>query len=227
MRRADRLFQIVQHLRARRLTTAAQLSEFLGVSTRTIYRDIADLSQSGIPINGEAGVGYAVDRSFELTALMFSREEVESVVVGLRMTQAFCGPLLRTAAVSALDKVILAMPQSRRAEVEKPQIYAPAFGTPPVTLLVESLRQAIDDHAGLRITYAASQARPAQRIVQPLALHFWGAVWTLAAYCELRSDFRTFRLDRISVFERTGTVFEEQPGRTLQDYLRHVGANPH
>src|SRR5208283_4692215 len=125
MRRADRLFQIVQHLRARRLTTAAQLADFLSVSERTIYRDVRDLSLSGIPVIGEAGVGYCVDRSFELTALMFTREEVEAVVVGLRMVQAFGGPKLRAAAVPALDKVILALPKSRRAEVDRPQIYAP------------------------------------------------------------------------------------------------------
>jgi predicted DNA-binding transcriptional regulator YafY len=124
MRRADRLFQIVQHMRARRLTTAAQLAELLAVSERTIYRDIRDLSLSGIPIQGEAGVGYGLDRSYELTALMFTPDEVEAVVVGLRMAQAFTGNRLRDASVTALDKVVLALPKGRRAEVEHPQIYA-------------------------------------------------------------------------------------------------------
>ena len=92
MRRADRLFQIVQHLRARRLTTAAQLAGWLGISQRTVYRDIRDLSLSGVPVQGEAGVGYRIDRSYDLTPLMFTRDEVEAVVVGLRMAEAFAGP---------------------------------------------------------------------------------------------------------------------------------------
>jgi len=112
MRRADRLFQIVQHLRARRLTTAAELADLLSVSERTIYRDIRDLSLSSIPIQGEAGVGYRLDRSFELTALMFTPDEVEAVVVGLRMAQAFAGSRLSDASVTALDKVILALPKA-------------------------------------------------------------------------------------------------------------------
>src|ERR1035441_2221216 len=97
MRRADRLFQIVQHLRARRLTTAAQLAALVQVSERTIYRDIRDLSLSGIPILGEAGVGYRIDRSFDLTPLMFTREEVEAIVVGLRMVEGVGDSTLKRA----------------------------------------------------------------------------------------------------------------------------------
>ncbi len=225
MRRADRLFQIVQHLRARRLTTAAQLAEFLGVSERTIYRDVRDLSLSGIPVKGEAGVGYCVDRSFELTALMFTREEVEAVVIGLRMVQAFGGPRLRTAAVPALDKVILALPKSRRVEIDKPQIYAPISNAHRMNdKLLETARSAIDGSAVLELTYADEEGRETRRVVRPLALHFWGSVWTLAAWCELRNDFRSFRLDRVRGCAPTGASFHDEPGKTLRDYLRSVGA---
>src|ERR1700678_3408100 len=149
MRRADRLFQIVQHLRARRLTTPAELAE------RTIYRDIRDLSLSSIPVQGEAGVGYRLDRSFELTALMFTPDEVEAVVVGLRMAQAFAGQRLSDASVTALDKVILALPKHRRAEVERPPIFAPAVHAhQQVDTLRERLTAAINDKAVLRMTYA-------------------------------------------------------------------------
>jgi predicted DNA-binding transcriptional regulator YafY len=225
MRRADRLFQIVQHLRARRLTTAAQLAQFLEVSERTIYRDVRDLSLSGIPIRGEAGVGYCVDRSFELTALMFSRDEVEAVVVGLRMVQAFGGPKLRAAAVPALDKVILALPKHRRAEIDRPQIYAPVFNAHrAIDKLLEATRTAIDDHAVLDLTYIDNGGRETRREIRPLALHFWGSAWTLAAWCGLRNGFRNFRLDRVSACVRTGASFTEEPGKTLADYLRSVGA---
>lgn len=224
MRRADRLFQIVQHLRARRLTTAAQLGELLGVSERTVYRDIRDLSLSGIPVTGEAGVGYCLDRGFELTALMFTPDEVEAVVVGLRMAQAFGGQRLRDASVTALDKVILALPKHRRAEVERSQIYVPPMQRHrEVDPMRETLNAAIHDRAVLRICYADDAGKGTEREIQPLALHFWGSVWTLAAWCRLRRDFRSFRLDRVGECARTGEVFREEPGKSLRDFLRMVG----
>jgi predicted DNA-binding transcriptional regulator YafY len=224
MRRADRLFQIVQHLRARRLTTAAELANLLSVSERTIYRDIQDLSLSSIPIQGEAGVGYRLDRSFELTALMFTPDEVEAVVVGLRMAQAFAGHRLSDASVTALDKVILALPKQRRAEVERSQIYVPPMSTHrEVDPIRETLNAAINDHAVLCLTYADDSSKQTRRNVRPLALHFWGSVWTLAAWCELRVDFRSFRLDRIRACERAGASFSDEPGKTLADFLRSAG----
>lgn len=225
MRRADRLFQIVQHLRARRLSTAAQLADLLAVSERTIYRDVRDLMLSGIPVRGEAGVGYCVDRSFELTALMFSREEVEAVVVGLRMAQAFGGPKLRTAAVPALDKVILALPKARRAEIDRPQMYAPLDNAHrALDKLIETARSAIDERAILSLTYTDDQGRETQRDVRPLALVFWGSAWTLGAWCGLRNGFRSFRLDRVRNCDRTGATFVDESGKTLADYLRAAGA---
>jgi predicted DNA-binding transcriptional regulator YafY len=226
MRRADRLFQIVQHLRARRLSTARQLAQFLGVSERTIYRDVQDLSLSGIPVKGEAGVGYGLDRSFELTPLMFTPEEVEAVVVGLRMVEAFGGPRLRSAAVPALDKVVLALPKGRRTEVDRPQIYAPTVNSHrAVDGLLENVRAAIHDRAVLTLTYSDDQGRQTERPVQPLALHFWGSAWTLAAWCRSRKGFRNFRLDRIKACVRTGETFTDEPGKTLADFLRSVGAS--
>ena len=226
MRRADRLFQIVQHLRARRLTTAAQLADFLGVSERTIYRDVRDLSLSGIPVRGEAGVGYGVDRSFELTPLMFTRDEVAAVVVGLRMVQAFAGPGLRTAAVPALDKVILALPNARRADIDRPQMYAPLGNAHrAVDHLIETARAAIDERAILQLTYLDEQGRETERAIRPLALSFWGSTWTLGAWCGLRNDFRSFRLDRVRACVRTGDLFRDEPGKTLADYLRAAGAD--
>jgi len=224
MRRADRLFQIVQHLRARRLTTAAELASLLSVSERTIYRDIRDLSLSSIPIQGEAGVGYRLDRSYELTALMFTPDEVEAVVVGLRMAQAFAGHRLSDASVTALDKVILALPKSRRAEVELSQIYVPAVHAHrEIDPMREALNAAINEHAILHLTYADDGRKQTRRNVRPLALHFWGSVWTLAAWCELRLDFRSFRLDRIRKCDRTGYTFTDEQGKTLADFLRSAG----
>jgi len=225
MRRADRLFQIVQHLRARRLTTAAELAQFLAVSERTIYRDVRDLSLSGVPVKGEAGVGYCLDRSYELTALMFNPDEVESVVVGLRMARAFAGPRLRDASITALDKVILALPKHRRAEVDRSPIHVPAVSAHrEVDSVREILASAIHDSSVLRITYADNEAQPTERCIQPLGIYFWGSVWTLAAWCRLRNGFRNFRLDRIQTCIPSGEMFGEEPGKTLAEYLRTVGA---
>jgi biotin operon repressor len=111
MRRADRLFQITQYLRGRRLTTARQLAQWLSVSERTVYRDIRDLSLSGVPVDGEAGVGYRIKPGYDLPPLMFNADEIDALVIGMRMVQAWGGPQLGASAASALAKVVLACPR--------------------------------------------------------------------------------------------------------------------
>ena len=223
MRRADRLFQIVQHLRARRLTTAAQLAQWLGTSERTIYRDVRDLSLSGVPVQGEAGVGYRIDKAYELTPLMFTRDEVEAVVVGVRMVQAFGGPSLRAAAQSALNKVILALPDQRRAETEAARLFAPVFNQHrPLDDRLDLMRGAIGERQKLRVVYVDEKQARSERVIRPLGLYFWGSSWTLAAWCETRDDFRHFRLDRIETCETTGEIYPEEPEKSLDEFIRLV-----
>jgi predicted DNA-binding transcriptional regulator YafY len=215
----------VQHLRARRLTTAAQLSGWLGVSARTIYRDIRDLSISGVPVEGEAGVGYRIDRAYDLTPLMFTPDEVEAVVVGLRMAEAFAGPSLRSAARMALDKVALALPQQRRAEIEQPQLFAPTFHLDPAMgERVETVRQAIAARRKLEVTYRDKKARESRRVLRPLGLYFWGTGWSLAAWCESRKDFRSFWLHNMSSCVSLDATFEVEPEKSLAEFLKSVGA---
>jgi predicted DNA-binding transcriptional regulator YafY len=225
VRRADRLFQIVQHLRARRLTTAAQLSGWLAVSERTVYRDIRDLSLSGVPVKGEAGVGYCIDRAYDLTPLMFTPDEVEAVVVGLRMTEAFVGPSLRAAAQMALDKVALALPQQRRMEIDQTQLYAPSFHIDPALgRRVEMVRQSIAARRKLEVAYLDKKNQTTQRVLRPLGLYFWGTGWSLAAWCESRKDFRNFWLHKMTSCLVLEATFEMEPGKSLADFLRSVGA---
>lgn len=225
MRRADRLFQIVQHLRARRLTTAAQLSGWLQVSQRTVYRDIRDLSLSGVPVQGEAGVGYRIDRAYDLTPLMFTPDEVEAVVVGLRMAEAFAGPSLRSAARMALDKVALALPQQRRAEIEQPQLFAPTFHLDPALgERVEMVRQAIGSRHKLDVAYRDKQDQPSRRVLRPLALYFWGNGWSLAAWCESRRGFRSFWLHKMTACVKMDATFEMEAEKSLAEFLKSVGA---
>lgn len=225
MRRADRLFQIVQHLRARRLTTAAQLARWLEVSERTIYRDVRDLAASGIPIDGEAGVGYRVDKGFDLTPLMFDYDEIEALVAGIRMVQAFAGPGLNRAAQTALSKIALAVPAERRDEIEQPRLFAPSYWVDrAVGERVETIRKAITARRKLDLLYEDNAGQATRRRVRPLGLYFWGTKWTLAAWCESREDFRNFRLDRIQTLAASDDTFRDEPGRTLTDFLKSIGA---
>lgn len=225
MRRADRLFQIAQYLRGRRLTTAKQLSEWLTVSERTIYRDIQDLSLSGVPIEGEAGVGYRVKPGFDLQPLMFSPDEIDALVIGMRMVQAWGGPQLAASSAAALAKITLALPKDKRDFVEATAMFAPRFHIDPSHgERLEAIRQAIAQRNKLQLQYIDAKDRTSQRIVWPLAMFFWGGTWSIAAWCETRSDFRSFRLDRIQDFQ-IGKHYPDQSGRRLPDFNRAVRKN--
>jgi predicted DNA-binding transcriptional regulator YafY len=225
VRRADRLFQIVQHLRLRRTgTTARELARKLEVSERTIYRDVQDLSRSGVPIEGEAGVGYIL-RGFDVPPLMFTREEIEALVVGARMVEAWTTDQLAAAARQALQKIEAALPERLRAELDKPQIYAVDLRTrPDVRESLDAIRSAISASRRIEFDYQKEDGAASRRSVQPLGLYFWGNVWTLGSWCELRNDFRNFRLDRMSGVG-AGAAFEVVEGRTLIDFLKRMREN--
>ncbi len=221
MRRADRLFQIVQMLRRRRLTTAAQLAERLEVSERTVYRDIRDLSGSGVPILGEAGVGYRLGKDFDLPPLMFSGEEVQALVLGARMVESWGDSELRQAARSVLTKVEAVLPPSKRQQLHDTALFSLSFRvSPEVRANVGALRKAIDARTKIRLDYKDREGVASGRVVCPLGLYFWGNVWTLGAWCELREDFRNFRLDRIEKATSTNEKFRSEPPLTLEDYVR-------
>ena len=229
MRRADRLFRIVQHLRGRRLTTAAFLAGRLGVSLRTVYRDVRDLSLSGVPIEGEAGVGYRLRAGFDVPPLMFTLNEIEALAVGARMVEAWGGPVLAESARTAIEKIVAALPAERRVAVEQTRLYAPAFHVDGKAMqLLETVRGAIGARRVLRLDYRDAGGKPSAREVWPLGLYFWGGAWTVGAWCESRSDFRNFRVDRIAALETLIRRYPDQAGRRLTDYLRamQVRAKP-
>jgi predicted DNA-binding transcriptional regulator YafY len=220
MRRADRLFQIVQQLRHERLVTAAKLARHLEVSERTIYRDIADLIGAGVPIEGEAGVGYRVGKGFELPPLMFDHAEVQALVLGARMVEGWADEDLRRAARSVLAKVEAVLPSSRRKMVQDTALYALSFHVPEEAReRLGPLRRAIDERHKVSFDYEDRQGRSSGRVVRPLGLFFWGATWTLGAYCELRQDHRSFRLDRIVNLAVTEDAFEHVSPVTLEDFV--------
>lgn len=223
MRRADRLFEIVQYLRGRRLTTARQLATWLEVSERTIYRDMADLVASGMPIDGEAGVGYRIAASFDLPPLMFSHNEIEALAIGARIVESWGGPQLANGARSALAKIAAALPRDKRAALESSRLFAPGFFVDPVPgERLELMRQAMRTRRVAQLQYRDAHGVVSARRVHPLGLYFWGDAWSLAAWCELRDDFRNFRLDRIVAVQLLDETFPDVPGRRLEDYVRRV-----
>ncbi len=226
MRRADRLFEIVHYLRGRRLTTAAQLAQWLEVSERTIYRDIADLLASGIPIDGEAGVGYRLHPDFDLPPLMFNHNEIEALVIGARMVESWGGPTLAQGARSALSKIAAVLPKDKRATLESSRLFSPDFFiNPQMGAQMDVLRQAIDSHRFVRLEYRDVDSKESERRVRPLGLFFWGGAWTLGAWCELRNDFRNFRLDRVTNSVVHDERYSDEAGRRLADYLRAMSCN--
>ena len=201
MRRADRLFQIVQRLRRRgAVVTAAALARELEVSERTIYRDVADLVASGVPITGEAGVGYRLPRgAFDLPPLMFTEEEIEALVLGARVVESWADPALARAAADVLAKVEVVLPAALRERIAGATLFALNLRErQAVGDRLTTLRAAVRERRKIRLSYVDGGGQPTARTVWPLGLFYWGLTWTTGAYCELRDGFRNFRLDRIT-----------------------------
>ena len=227
MRRADRLFQIVQYLRDGRLTTAATLAEKLEVSERTIYRDIADLIGTGVPIDGEAGVGYIMREGYDLPPLMFTRSEIVALTAGARLIRAWGGTAMAEAAEEALVKIRAVLPEDARARAGEVQVHA--FQMPSLDgetrKRLDVLEAAVESKTRLTVSYTTEDGTPSTRAIRPLGLWFWGKVWTLVAWCELRDDFRMFRADRFSTVEADGP-FRDERGKRLTDFYAKAPHDP-
>src|SRR5947209_7427045 len=189
MRRADRLFDIIQTLRAAaRPLTAAALADKLEVTARTIYRDIAALQASRVPIEGAAGIGYMLRRGFDLPPLMFTADEIDAIVVGARHVRRLRDAKLQQAAESVLAKVTSVVPENLQPYVREPPFFvsdgdAPASGIDPA-----ELREAIRDQYKMAIAYVDAEGRRTTRTIWPIAMAYYVDVTVVAAGCELRQD---------------------------------------
>jgi predicted DNA-binding transcriptional regulator YafY len=224
MRRADRLFQIVQLLRRRRtVTTAKQIAQTLEISERTVYRDVRDLMLAGTPIDGEAGVGYRIRPGYDLPPLMFDREEIQALVLGVRIVRQVGDPSLARASDSILAKVATVLPKELEPLLAETRLFVPMAvrGSRSADNLAIA-REALTAQRRIRIRYTDERGDLTERTVRPLGMFFWGKAWTLAAWCELRVAFRNFRLDRVGEAELLDR-FEDEPGRTLRDLLAQYG----
>jgi predicted DNA-binding transcriptional regulator YafY len=203
MRRADRLFRIVNLLRQGRVVTAARLAEKLQVCERTVYRDVRDLQLSGTPIEGEPGIGYTLRRDFDLPPLMFTAKELTALVLGARLVQAWGGAESVGAAQAAIQRIEAVIPPEMRDRLDAIQMYAPGFRMKAAEReRLDLLHAACVERRPVSIAYVKEDGEASKRVVRPLGLYFWSGVWTLVAWCEMRDDFRMFRLDRIRPSQR-------------------------
>jgi predicted DNA-binding transcriptional regulator YafY len=210
MRRADRLFQIIQILRrSGRHGTAAALAEELEVSKRTVYRDVSDLMSQRVPIEGEAGLGYLLSPAFDMPPLMLTADEIEAVVLGAQWVAGHSDKALANAARDLVGKIAAAVPEHLRAVILEPSLGA----KPPSPKVEESrdtsdLRSAIRNGMKLRLHYRSAAEEETERTVWPVLLGFAETSRVLVAWCELRRAFRHFRIDRIieaeALAERNG-----------------------
>jgi predicted DNA-binding transcriptional regulator YafY len=210
MSRTGRLFMLMDAMRGyRRPITAAKLAEQLGVSERTIYRDIQTLSGLGAPLEGEAGVGYMLKTGFFLPPLMFGADELEALVLGARWVRRQGDEALAAAANNALAKIAMATPKDLRDDMAETSLWVP-IGPDQQNgsdIHVRPVREAIRYQHRLRMSYRDEQGSPTDRVVWPFALAFFEGRRVLAAWCEMRMAFRHFRIDRIAAVESLGNRY--------------------
>jgi len=204
MSRTGRLFMLMDAMRGyRRPVTAARLAEQLGVSERTIYRDIQTLSGLGAPLEGEAGVGYMLKAGFFLPPLMFGADELEALVLGARWVRRQGDESLAAAANNALAKIAAATPKDLRDDMAETSLWVPLWQDEQNAsdIHVRPVREAIRYQHRLRMSYRDEHGVPSDRVVWPFALAFFDGKRLLAAWCEMRMAFRHFRVDRIAAVE--------------------------
>ncbi len=216
MSKTTRLFKLMDALRGRRrAVAAAELARELSVSVRTVYRDVQTLIGLGAPIDGEAGVGYLLRAGFFLPPLIFSVEELEALVLGTRWVKGQGDPTLAQAVDSALAKIATASPKDLREEIAEIGLWAPRFHKPAIQVAgLRTLREAIRCEHKLKICYVNLAGVETERVIWPVALAFFEGVQLVAAWCELRGDFRHFRADRIARLDTTGATYP-RPRREL------------
>lgn len=221
MRRADRLFDIIQALRrASGPLTAAQLAAQLEVTVRTVYRDIASLQASRVPIEGAAGLGYLLRQGFDLPPLMFTRDEIEAILVGARLIKRTGDPGLQAAAEGVLSKLSVTLPPHLRDHLDLAPVYvSPAGAVTPQQADLTDIRTAIRDRRKLRLSYVDVDGKATERVVLPLAIAYFVEATLLCGWCELRQGQRNFRLDRIRQMALLEDSFADDHARLMAEWL--------
>lgn len=220
MRRADRLFQLTLLLGREKVLTGVWLAERMGVSKRTIYRDIGDLSRSGVPIEGEAGVGFRLRRGYHIPPLMFTAEELQALVFGARLVQSCADEGLGKAAEAVLAKVDAALPAHLKPKLEDTGLLVPDFRvSPEIKRTLQQLRGAVSGRHWIGFRYTQGDGAATEAWVRPLCLRYLGGTWTLGGWSEREGAFRVFRVYRIADLLVTDACFAFEAGRELRKFL--------
>lgn len=229
MRRADRLFQIIQILRReKKPVTGAAMAAELETSLRTLYRDVADLIGQRVPIRGEAGTGYVLEGGFDLPPLMLTADEVEAAVLGAQWVARRGDPSLARAAEDLIAKIAASVPERLL-----PYIETPSGGVPPnfrpapsVILDLAQVRGQIRAGRKLALKYRDEQGRTSDRIIWPVIVGYFDATRIVVGWCELRRDFRHFRADRIVEVDYLGDRYPDRPAALAAKWRRTLGRPP-
>ena len=221
MRRADRLFDIIQSLRtAPHPVTAAALAGKLEVTVRTIYRDIAALQASRVPIEGAPGLGYVLRRGFDLPPLMFTGEEADAIAIGVRLLRRLRDPKLQDAAESVLAKLAAVVPAALQSQIAAAPVYvSEGSAVAPAGIDPAELRRAIHQARKIAISYVDETERRTRRTICPVAMAYYVDVTLIGAWCELRNDFRNFRVDRVIDADILDERFSSDSARLLAGWL--------
>ena len=219
MARSDRLFDILQILRDARVHRAQDIAARMGVSLRTLYRDMDRLAASGVPVSGTRGTGYRLADLVSLPPISLSPDELEALNLALAIAAEIAGSDLKPAVDSLTAKLDAALPQSAVPQVDAWKFADAPFADAARGLgQMPTLRAAIKARQKLRITYTAQGGTVTSRVIWPLHLENWGRVWTLVAWCEARAAHRVFRLDLIGAAQALPELFSDEPGTTLADF---------
>lgn len=221
MRRADRLIKIVHYLRRmRHAVTAQKIADDFDICQRTVYRDIQDLMNSGVPIYGEAGVGYVIDKKYHLPPVMFDADELEAIALGINMVCNWTDEKFSAKARNALEKIQAVLSDSLLRDMEQLTTYSEeSHRKIPWEADFSEIRECIRNRRKISFQYRDLKNKVSQRTIRPLSMGFFGPVWLVTGWCESRRDFRNFRLDRIRNFESTEEFFKDEKGKTLKAYL--------
>ncbi|MGH6711861.1 MAG: helix-turn-helix transcriptional regulator [Bradyrhizobium sp.] len=225
MSRAQRLLDLIQHLRGyRRPVSGAVLAEALGISLRTLYRDIDTLNAQGAHIDGEPGVGYVLRPGFMLPPLMFSEEEIEAIVLGSRWVADRADAALSAAARTALAKIAAVLPQDLKTSLDTSSLLiGPGNTIAAGDTELPTIRSAIRSEHKLRIRYLDGNGRDSKRTIWPFALGFFDRVRVVVAWCEIREGFRHFRTDRISKVQIVDKRYPRRRQVLLKDWRASEG----
>ncbi|MBW7895709.1 MAG: YafY family transcriptional regulator [Opitutaceae bacterium] len=227
MNRTDRLVAMVMFLQGRRLVRAQELAEHFEISLRTVYRDMAALGEAGVPIAGEAGVGYSLVKGYHLPPVMLTADEASALFVGAELVKEFTDASFGGPMMSALDKLRAVLPRERQDQVERLVRQTVIMGrsgnvavNPAAQTWLLPVQRGVVQRRVLQLRYRGRErAEETMRAVEPLGVVFYGGAWYLVAWCRLRRDFRQFRIDRIRELTEAGEIFPVRPDFSLREHL--------